>query len=261
MAVGKNKKVMGKKKGGKRKIVDPFSKKDWFDVRSPSMFATRNVGKLIATRSAGTRNSADSLRGRVVEVSLGDLKPSGEDEAYRKFKLRVEEVQGKAALTNFYGMDMTTDKLRSLVRKWQTLIEAHTDVKTTDGYTLRLFAIGFTKRRPNQRRKTSYAQSAQVRNIRKKMVEIMQREGAAVDLKELVAKFIPETIGKEIEKACQGIYPLQNVFVRKVKTLRAPKLDLGKLLELHGGAAAVAELGAKVDRPEDSKPEPVAADE
>jgi len=261
MAVGKNKKVMGKKKGGKRKIVDPFSKKDWFDIRSPSMFATRNVGKLIATRSAGTRNSADSLRGRVVEVSLGDLKPSGEDEAYRKFKLRVEEIQGKAALTNFYGMDLTTDKLRSLVRKWQTLIEAHTDVKTTDGYTLRLFAIGFTKRRSNQRRKTSYAQSAQVRNIRKKMVEIMQREGSSVDLKELVAKFIPETIGKEIEKACQGIYPLQNVFVRKVKTLRAPKLDLGKLLELHGGAAAVAELGAKVDRPEDSKPEPVAADE
>ena len=27
--------------------------------------------------------------------------------------------------------------------------------------------------------------------------------------RELVGKFIPEAIGKEIEKACQGIYPLQ----------------------------------------------------
>jgi small subunit ribosomal protein S3Ae len=47
-------------------------------------------------------------------------------------------------------MDLTTDKLRSLVRKWQTLIEAHVDVKTTDGYFLRLFCIAFTKKRPGQ---------------------------------------------------------------------------------------------------------------
>ena len=60
------------------------------------------------------------------------------------------------------GMDMTTDKLRSLVKKWQTLIECFTDVKTTDGFVLRVFCIGFTKKRQNQIRKTSYAQTAQV---------------------------------------------------------------------------------------------------
>jgi hypothetical protein len=118
-----------------------------------------------------------------------------EADAYRKVRLRVEDVQGKNCLTNFWvssnplsnsgpemghycmqsatraiawgriillistlmasllhlqGMDFTTDKLRSLVRKWQTLIEAHVDVKTTDGYLLRMFAIAFTKKRPGQ---------------------------------------------------------------------------------------------------------------
>ena len=41
------------------------------------------------------------------------------------------------------------------------------------------------------------------------MMEIMTREATSCDLKDLVAKFIPEAIGKDIEKACQGIYPLQ----------------------------------------------------
>lgn len=93
-------------------------------------------------------------------------------------------------------MDFTTDKLRSMVRKWQTLIEAHVDVKTTDGYNLRLFCIGFTKKRQGQVKKTCYAQSSQIRQIRKKMVDIMTREAVSSDLKELVQKFIPESIGR-----------------------------------------------------------------
>jgi small subunit ribosomal protein S3Ae len=160
-------------------------------------------------------------------------------------------------------MNFTTDKLRSLVKKWQTLIEAHVDVKTTDNYMLRLFCIGFTKRRPNQVKRTCYAQSSQIRQvmllslslvlkrlnpyvcllshcicvilcgqIRRKMVEIMVNQASSCDLKELVSKFIPEVIGKEIEKVTSGIFPLQNVFIRKVKILKAPKFDLGKLMEV-----------------------------
>jgi len=68
------------------------------------------------------------------------------------------------------------------------MIEAHVDVKTTDGYVLRLFCIGFTQRRQNQVKKTSYAQSTQVRAIRRKMVEVMQREVSTSDLKDVVNK-------------------------------------------------------------------------
>merc|ERR1712216_749649 len=89
------------------------------------------------------------------------------------------------------------------------------------------------KKRQNQVRKTCYANSAQTRAIRAKMCEIMTKEASKCDLRELVLKFIPEIIGKEIEKACTGIYPLQNVFIRKVKMLKSPKFDLVKLMELH----------------------------
>ncbi len=40
--------------------------------------------------------------------------------------------------------------------------------------------------------------------------------------------------GKDIEKACQGVYPLQNTYIRKVKVLRSPKFDVTKLMEVHG---------------------------
>lgn len=255
MAVGKNKQQARKRKGANRKVVDPFMRKDWFVLKAPSTFTNREIGHTIATKSQGNKNSRDSLMNRVVEVSLGDLKPNGEDDAFRKFKLRIEDVQGPQCLTNFYGMDLSTDKLRSLVKKWHSLIETWTDVKTTDGYTLRIFCIGFTKRRPNQSssRKTCYAQSAQKKSIRKKMEEIMQREAAPCDLKELVTKLIPEIIGQEIAKATQGIYPLQNCMIRKVKMLKGPKTDYAKLHELHGGADAVqaasAEIGRIVERP------------
>jgi len=253
MAIGKNKKLGKKKKGGSRKATDPFAKKEWYDVKAPSSFTVRDLGKTVVTKTIGQKIARDSLIGRVFEASYGDLKANAEDEAFRKFRFRVEEVAGTQCLTAFNGMDLTTDKIRSLVRKWHTLIEAHVDIKTTDGFMLRVFCIGFTKRRPNQQRKTSYAQSAQVRAIRKKMVEIINRECQA-ELNAVVGKFQTEAIGKEIEKATQGIYPLQNVFIRKVKVLKSPKLDIGKLLESHGGAEAVAaaDTGKKVER-EDEK--------
>ena len=166
-------------------------------------------------------------------MCLADLNQD-EDQAFRKIQLKVEDIQGRNCLTQFDGMTLTTDKLKSMLRKWQTLIEAFADVKTTDGYVLRLFCIGFTKRRMNQIKRTSYAKSSQIRQIRKKMVEIMQREASSCELKEFVNKIIPEVIGKEITKATQGIYPLQNVYLRKVKVLKAPKFDLMKLMEVHG---------------------------
>jgi len=126
----------------------------------------------------------------VFEVCLADLnKTHDETQAYRKIRLIAEDGQGTNIITNFHGMDMTRDKLCSLIRKWQTLIEAFVDVKTTDGYTLRIFAIAFTKKQSNQSAKsTSYAQAGQVRSIRKKIFEILTEVASTLDLKELVTK-------------------------------------------------------------------------
>ncbi|BAM82807.1 40S ribosomal protein S3A [Cyanidioschyzon merolae strain 10D] len=235
MAQGKNKRLSKGKKGSKKKILDPYSRKEWYDVKAPSYFSVRQAGKTIVSKTSGTRIASESLKGRVFEISLADLQKD-EDLAYRKIKLRCEDVQGRNCLTQFYGFDFTRDKLSSMMRKWQTTIEAHVDVKTLDDYVLRLFCIGFTKRRQGQIRKTSYCKKSQERAIRKKMVDIMVQETSKGTLRDFVANIIPEAIGKEIEKACKNIYPLQNVYIRKCKLIRAPKFDLTKLMEVHGDA-------------------------
>merc|ERR1719337_535114 len=101
---------------------------------------------------------------------------------------------------------------------------------------VRLFVTAFTKRRADQVKTNCYAQSAQIRKIRTKMVEIMEAEAGKGQLRELVKKLIPESIGKEIEKQTQGIFPLKDVYIRKVKILKKPKFDITKLMELHGTA-------------------------
>merc|ERR1712032_1278817 len=214
--------------GGRKKVIDPMKKKEWYVIEEPKIFGKTRVGHTLVNRTAGLKLASDGLKGRVVEVCLADLKDN-EDHSHRKIKFICEEVQGNKILTNFHGMDLTRNKICSLVKKWHTLIEATVDVKTTDGYLLRLFCIGFTHRRPNHIRKTAYAQTGQIRSIRKKMVDIMTREASNCDLNALVqTNLIPETIGREITKATEGIYPLQNVMIRKVKTLKAPKVDIGK---------------------------------
>ncbi|CAK8540480.1 unnamed protein product [Lathyrus sativus] len=64
----------------------------------------KNVGKTLVSCTQGSK------------VSLADLQ-GDEEHAFRKISLRTENVQGKNLLTNFWGMSLTTDKLRSLIRR------------------------------------------------------------------------------------------------------------------------------------------------
>ncbi|KAH3683712.1 hypothetical protein WICPIJ_005331, partial [Wickerhamomyces pijperi] len=89
MAVGKNKRLSKGKKGLKKRVVDPFTRKEWYDIKAPSTFENRNVGKTLVNKSTGLKNAHDYLKGRIVEVSLADLQGS-EDHSYKNIKLRVD---------------------------------------------------------------------------------------------------------------------------------------------------------------------------
>lgn len=121
---------------------------------------------------------------------------------------------------------MTRDKLCQFIRKWQSLIEANCEVKTADGFVLRMFCIGFTRKvKDHQLSKACYAQRSQIKAIRKKMVDILTKEAASSTLNDLVQNLITDGMGDNIIDACKFIFPLANVVVRKVKLIKKPKID------------------------------------
>jgi len=242
---------MKAKKGGRKKAVDPFLKKEWYKLIAPSIFATKECGKTLITRTHGTKIASDFLKGRVVEVNLADLNKN-EAVAYRKIRLCVEDVQGYNCLLNFHGMDMTRDKLCSLIRKKQSIIEANVDCRTTDGYIVRLFCIAFTRPQDNQIKATCYAKSAQARAIRAKMTAAMTELGTKGDLKSLVKDLISAPIGDNIAQEASAIFPVKDCYIRKVKVLKKPKFDVTELMEWHNAdETPVGDVGKPVAPPKE----------
>ena len=164
-----------------------MTKKEWYDLQASSQFKNRSFGKTFVSRTAGLKIASEELKGRIVEYNLGDLM-NDNSQGYRNIKLRIEDVQGTNCLTLFYGMNLTRDKLCSLIKKWKTLVESTIDVTTTDGYKFRVFTIAFTRKQKNQVTETCYAKSSKVHALRAKMTQIVTREAAKVDHNQLVKK-------------------------------------------------------------------------
>ena len=239
MVVGKTQKKWNKsKKGSKKRTTDPFLKKEWYSLTAPGHFAERNFGQTLVMRTTGTKIASEALKGRVYEVNLADLIPTS-NQTHRVMRLVAQDVQGKECLCNFYGMDVTSDKVKSLIRKWQSLIECHVEIKTTDGYVVRIFGICFTRRARGMKKELAYAQGSQVHAIRAKMMEIITKQCSGMPMKDLLSQLISQTIEREITQECSKIYPVQNVLLRKVKTVQAPAFEIGHLNDMMNYKAEV----------------------
>jgi small subunit ribosomal protein S3Ae len=62
-------------------------RKEWYNVNVPSIFGTQVPTLTPANKSAGQKIAADSLKGRVFEISLADLNKDATNDAYRKMKV------------------------------------------------------------------------------------------------------------------------------------------------------------------------------
>lgn len=197
------------------------------------MFVERNFTTSPVNVTQGEKYSSEAMKGRVYTVSLGDLSNIN---PHKKVKLVVDEEQdkgSKVALTNFYGLDTTRDHIMSLIKKWHTLVDCFVDAKTSDGFLLRLFIFAITKKKRGQQKATSYVQQNQLKQIRKIIHAVISKEVKRNSLKDLVPKLLLSEITDDITKKASKIFPIQNVMIRKVKTIKRPRFDISQLLSIH----------------------------
>jgi len=248
-----------KKKQSKKKIVDPFLKKEWYVIKVPKYMPTEKARYRVGYSPANKAKAKKSLDNRTFVLNLADLHDEPfthpyENERNINFKFITEEVFGPQLLTQFHGMQITRDHRCALFRKERTMVSGTVDVKTTDGYTLRITALAFTKRLLEQVKKHAYAKRSQARQIRAKMVEIIKNNVSNNTLEKVIGKLIKRSIGKDIKKSCQLIYPLQSCLIEKVKVLKKPKKDVARTLAMHDLSSAFDEVDDKdLAQPNDDK--------
>jgi small subunit ribosomal protein S3Ae len=193
--------------------------------------------------------ATDYVNNRVFEQSHQDLSQVV-DHAYRIFRWKSVAVANEAVLTVFYGMRLTADKLGSLLRKYRTLIDAHVDVKTPDGYVLRLFSVAFTKK-INQK-KACYAQQSKRKQIREVCKEAMKAAGESEPIDKLCVTIVNEDIEKQITAKCEPIFQVESVIVSKVKVLKAPAFTPEVIEAIHKKHAVTKP--AEAARPAEEEP-------
>lgn len=242
MAIGKNKRLSKKGKGGKKKKQDSFEKKEWFQLKMPKINGIRvaNYGWMPANKTAQGVLVEDRMYDRVCTIRCGDLQENPIADSQENpltstnLKLRVAQTKNQMCWLDFHGMELTRDKTCSLLKKWVSLIEAATDIKTTDGFVFRVFGMALTKKVDGQCKKTAYAKTSQVKRIRQRMIEVMNNELGDKPTKEFVGRVLADKCGSAFTKELNFIFPIKDACIRKVKLIKRPaKEDLRRINELH----------------------------
>jgi small subunit ribosomal protein S3Ae len=186
--------------------LDGWKSKEWFNIEAP-VYLNRSI---VGTTMAG---DPSLLLGRNVETTVGEL-TNDMTKNNTKVILRISNVVGDIATTDLMGHELTTDYIRSIVKRQTSRIDANVEVKTKDGYVIRVKPTCFTIKR---------ARSSQIKAIRELMIEIVKRRAAETDFENFMQEAILGRLSAAIYRQAKFIYPLRRVEIRKTQIEAMPK--------------------------------------
>lgn len=186
--------------------LDSWKSKEWYNIEAPSYLNRAQIGTTMAS-------DPSLLMGRKIETTVGEL-TNDMTKNNTKVLLRVNNVVGDTAHTTLIGHELTTDYIRSIVKRQTSRIDANVDVRTKDGYIIRVKPTCFTIKR---------ARSSQMKAIRELMINIVKRRAAESDFETFMQEAILGRLSANIYRQAKFIYPLRRVEIRKTEVSAAPK--------------------------------------
>jgi small subunit ribosomal protein S3Ae len=185
-----------------KKVKDRWKAKEWYKLYAPKMFNQVLLGE---TPSSDPSN----LMGRIVEATVHDL--TGDfSKMHVKLTFKVKEVRGFDAHTVFIGQTLTSDYVRRLTRRKRTKTDHVIDVRTKDGYLLRIKPMSVTDKR---------IQSSQETAVRNAMTNEVTNMGIEMTMADMVKVIITGEMSKRLSNAAKVIVPIKRVEVRKTEVL------------------------------------------
>ncbi|HMK16045.1 MAG TPA: 30S ribosomal protein S3ae [Methanomicrobiales archaeon] len=184
---------MAKKSQMGRK-VEGWKAKAWYRIHVPEIFGKSYIGDTISS-DPGT------VMGRILQTTLGEI-IQDYTKQHIKIRVKVTNVAGDAAYTEFVGHELTRDYMRSMVKRRTSRIDTILPVTTKDGKTLRITMTCLTLTRANL---------SQVHAIRSAMTRFLQAYAAQREFPAFVKEMVSGEVTRELFKLVKPIYPVRRV--------------------------------------------------
>jgi small subunit ribosomal protein S3Ae len=149
---------------------------------------------------------------RRVESSMREL--TGDfSKQYVKLYFQINDVAGDIANTKFVGHHVTTDYVRSMIRRGTSRIDTLSEITTKEGYKVNVHIIAITVKR---------AKASQQKFIRETMANLIQQAVDGKTFPEFVEGVISGKMASSIYHETKKIYPLKRVEIIKTQVAEEP---------------------------------------
>ncbi len=126
-------------KARRRRVRDTWKDKQWYTITTPKEFGDAEIGTTPA-------REPDMLLKRRVESTMREL--TGDfSKQYVKLKFQISEVAGDTATTRFIGHQVTSDYVRSMIRRGTSRIDSIVKAESKDGQKMKIHVLAITIKR------------------------------------------------------------------------------------------------------------------